>query len=56
MGDGFPSSPLLLSERGVVVSEQNLGVPFIEEVVTIEGRPPGVSTGVVAGPARSNVG
>ena len=52
---GLPSSPPPpLRESGVVVSEPNLGVPFVEGVVT--GRPPGVSTGVVAGPARSNVG
>ena len=64
-GEGFPSSPpmpttldVLQSERGVVVSEPNLGVP-LDETVEEERTapmltPPGVRTGVVAGPARSN--
>lgn len=56
--EGFPPSspvlqPALLRERGVVVSDVNLGMPFDEVVVR---SPVGVSTGVVAGPARSNVG
>ena len=62
-GEGFPSSPMLereaplLRERGVVVSEPNLGVPLeegVEEDRTTPMLTPGVSTGVVAGPARSN--
>ena len=62
-GEGFPSSPLmptldaLLRERGVVVSEPNLGVPLdegVEEERTAPMLTPGVRTGVVAGPARSS--
>lgn len=62
-GEGFPSSPqmppleVLLRERGVVVSEPNLGVPLDEGVDEDRNAPmltpPGVRTGVVAGPARS---
>ena len=58
MGEGFPSSPPMLPGSGVVVSEPNLGVPFDERLVVEERTPPmltpGVRTGVVAGPARSN--
>lgn len=49
--DGFPSSLLLVLHRESGVVAQNLGVPFDEGVER-----PGVRTGVVAGPARSNVG
>ena len=57
--EGFLSSPPLEElhrESGVVVSEPNLGVPFDGRVVEARTAPmltPGVSTGVVAGPARS---